>query len=421
MSLDKHLEGFEPTLQDKRKKLAKEKSYAILNHIKDTRKLFDSFPIKENLFGSTAPSVFVGRSNYPNVSTGILAPLNPESDASNFATSSDWYHKNLQIEDILQYRIGLLNSNRSMPVNVYDVWDGFVGVQREVAISAKPVDIELSLANKPKLDFSPNNITAAIGFQADVISARIVDNPKVLKPVEAALSDDDLDARGAISFLYKKGLDVYDIHRIFSVGAMGLRDQRRLVPTRWSITAVDDMVGKSLHKQVCTFSNIDGVTVWRNSYIGNTYWVFLIPGTWEFELIEIKSPGSVWNPSLSNQIWISSEHEGYYGRASYAKETAGAYYAARLGVLEHLISIKKQCKCLVIREVSDAYWAPVGVWQIRESVRNAFREEPYHFDNFHTALNQISISLSLPLGTLKSKSTILTGIQSKIADFSPHS
>ena len=136
---------------------------------------------------------------------------------------------------------------------------------------------------------------------------------------------------------------------------------------------------------------------------------------------EIKSPGSVWNPSLSNQIWISSEHEGYYGRASYAKETAGAYYAARLGVLEHLISIKKQCKCLVIREVSDAYWAPVGVWQIRESVRNAFREEPYHFDNFHTTLNQISISLSLPLGTLKSKSTILTGIQSKIADFSPHS
>ncbi len=421
MSLDKHLGGFEPTLQDKRKKLAKEKSYAILNHIKDTRKLFDSFPIKENLFESTAPSVFVGRSNYPNVSTGILAPLDSESDASNFATSSDWYHKNLQIEDILQYRIGLLNSNRSMPVNVYDVWDGFVGVQREVAISAKPVDIEFSLANKPKLDFSPNNITAAIGFQADVNSARIIDNPKVLKPVETTLSDDDLDAKGAISFLYKKGLDVYDIHRIFSVGAMGLRDQRRLVPTRWSITAVDDMVGKSLHKQVCSFSSIGGVTVWRNSYIGNTYWVFLIPGTWEFELIEIKSPGSVWNPSLSNQIWISSEHEGYGGRTSYAKETAGAYYAARLGVLEHLISIKKQCKCLVIREISDAYWAPVGVWQIRESVRNAFREEPYHFDNFHTALNQISTSLTLPLDTLKSKSTILAGIQSKIADFSPHS
>ena len=181
------------------------------------------------------------------------------------------------------------------------------------------------------------------------------------------------------------------------------------------------MVGKLLHKQVLDLPNIDGVTVWRNSYIGNTYWIFLIPGTWEFELIEIKSPGSIWNPSRSNQIWISSEYEGYGGRTSYAKETAGAYYATRLGVLEHLLSIKKQCKCLVIREVSDAYWAPVGVWQIRESIRNAFKEEPYHFDNFHTALTQISNSLSLPLHDLKSTSTILTGIQSKLADFSPHS
>ena len=56
----------------------------------------------------------------------------------------------------------------------------------------------------------------------------------------------------------------------------------------------------------------------------------MIPGTWEFELIEIKSPGSVWNPSLSNQISISSEHEGYDGRTSYAKETAGAAQKRRI-------------------------------------------------------------------------------------------
>jgi hypothetical protein len=39
---------------------------------------------------------------------------------------------------------------------------------------------------------------------------------------------------------------------------------------------------------------------------------------------------------------MGSASEGYEGRTGYVDETAGAYYASRLGVLEHLAERRKK-------------------------------------------------------------------------------
>ena len=151
--------------------------------------------------------------------------------------------------------------------------------------------------------------------------------------------------------------------------------------------------------------------------MGNRYWVILAPGTWEYELVEMKAPGSIWNPDPEGNIWMGSAAEGYEGRSSYVEETAGAYYAARVGVLEHLESIGRQAKCLVLREVSDDYWAPVGVWQVRESVRNAFEGEYGTAETFHDAVRTVSTQLPVSLARLQRKSSLAAGLQSNLAAF----
>ena len=114
---------------------------------------------------------------------------------------------------------------------------------------------------------------------------------------------------------------------------------------------------------------------------------------------------------------MASAHEGYEGRSEYVEETAGAYYAARLGVLEHLADRDRQAKVLVLREVSDEYWAPVGVWQIRESVRNAFDGEPGVAETFGDAVAGVLPELPVSRTDLRRKSHLLSGMQASLSDF----
>lgn len=431
MRLDEYIDGLEPDKEAERRRLAAERSYEVLDHVETVERQVTETIGDQDSFGSLSPSVFVGRSSYPHVPTGILSPIaGPDraEDPSEFATSGDWYHRGLNIDDVLQYRTGLLNSRRRTDVNVHETWTGFVGAQREVAVADRPVDVEIGLANSPSTDVSLDDVGAPTGPKAPANKATVTENPHVPVAVEKVLGDDEWNAQGAMTYLYRRGFDVYDIEDILSVGALGQAANRRLVPTRWSITAVDDTIGSYLRGRIQDLQSIDQVEVWVNTYMGNRYWVVLAPGSWEFELVEMKAPGSVWNPSPDEEIWIGAAHEGYTGRSQYVEETAGAYYAARLGVLEHLHDRGRQAKALVLREVSDEYWAPVGVWQVRESVRNAFDGPPRPAadnlagrsgiaEDFHSAVIRISQELPIQYSRLERTSEMVAGRQTSLSGF----
>lgn len=417
MRLADYVESLEPDRDAEMRRLAKQKSYQVLDYLEGFDDRFREVKQGDSLFGSTSPSVFVGRMGYPSVGVGILNPVGEEENAEEFAASSNWYHQGLDIENVLKYRTGLLNSKRNAKVYLDDA-NRFLDVQREIGLAGSPVDVEVQLDGSPDIDVGLDRIRTPTGPNARARDAELAENPSVPRAVEKAYGDRDWKARGAVEYLYEKGLDVYDINRVFSVGALGEGGSRRLVPTRWSITAIDDMVGKSLHKEVQTYPEVGETHVFMNEYIGNRYWVILAPGRWEYELVEMKSPGSVWNPEPEGDIYMGSAHEGYEGRSSYVDETAGAYYAARLGVLEYLQRTGRQAKALVIREVSDEYWAPVGVWQIRESVRNAFSDDGAEAESLHAAVREIAEHLPISLERLRRKSVMASGIQTGLDRFS---
>ena len=419
MRLDEYVDGLDRDESVELRKLAEEKSYAITDHIESARTRFDETLTDDAVVGSTAPSVFVGRSSYPNVSTGLLAPVGDEDDADSYVTSGEWYRRGFSIEDVFAKRAGLLNSTRRSAVDIEDVWDGFVGTQREVAMADRPVDVELGLEESPgfDLDGTLEDITAPRGPRASADAARLTENPHVPRAVERTLSDDDWRAEGAITYLYRRGFDVYEINNVLSVGALGVGRNRRLVPTRWSITAVDDTVGQYLRGRIRNTPTVGETMVWHNRYVGNDYWIIAAPGDWEFELVELKAPGSIWNPDPDGQLYMAADREGFEGRTGYVDETAGAYYAARLGVLEELADRGRQAKVFVIRHATDEYWAPVGVWQIRESIRNAFDAEPAIAETFHDAVRQLVPQLPVSTADLRRKSTMAAGVQADLSAF----
>ena len=98
MRLSEFIE-YEANDRAERRRLASEKSYEILDRLDGVDDQFASVADKSE-FGSVSPSIFVGRSGYPEVATGLLSPVGNEANAARFATSSGWYDEGVSIGDV---------------------------------------------------------------------------------------------------------------------------------------------------------------------------------------------------------------------------------------------------------------------------------------------------------------------------------
>ncbi len=195
---------------------------------------------------------------------------------------------------------------------------------------------------------------------------------------------------------------------------MGLEQNRKLVPTRWSITATDDIVFKSLVSEVKDFPSVNDYLVYSSEYLDNHFEVLLIPGSWEYENFEAWAPGSMWSFNLK-KTEIIEEYEPFRGRTTYADKEGGGYYAARLAVIEALHKMKRQARVVVFREIYEGYTVPLGVWQVRENARNAFKRRPDIFRTLGEALKHIDSKLRLSINDYMGVSKILK--QRRLSDF----
>jgi hypothetical protein len=201
------------------------------------------------------------------------------------------------------------------------------------------------------------------------------------------------------------------ISRLLSLGLLG--KERKLVPTRWSITASDDMIGKSLREAVLDKPPIGGYELYSGEDLGNHFEILFLPGTYNFELVEIWMPRSVWSPDG----FIGSDSEGPRAKKDYSS-LAGGYYAARLAALERLATMGRQASILAVREISEGYWAPLGVWVVREVARKAMREEPKKFTTLNEALEEIGRRISTPIAKWKTYTKLAAGTaQASLAEF----
>jgi len=321
--------------------------------------------IGEELYGSSPPAVFVGRYGYPKVNLGPMLPV--DSDKAEIMDSSeDWF--GMGLEDLVSMRSSLVRSNFSSHISKERWKDNLLDITQEVAMSDKPVDTEVRFKKSPKPTINLDAYVQPSGPVADIEDAEITENPSVPRNVEYLVGDDDVRAQTAIKELYEKGASIDQEIRLLSAGLLGQERRRKLVPTRWSITAVDSNVGNELIDKLKDFQQLGEVMAGYTEYMDNRCIVLMIPDAWSFEFVEIFLSGSLWSGGKKT---IINDWEGYEGRTSYADTTAGAYYAARLVAAERLIEEKRQAKVITIREIGEGYFIPLGVWIVRETMRKA--------------------------------------------------
>jgi hypothetical protein len=367
----------------------------------------------EDIAGASPPSVFVGRIGYPYVYAGPLVPP-VEEDTSIYDLPEFWLGKT--IDEIVGFRSMLIRGKHRVNVRKFEEAGKIIDKTRELALAVKPVDVELILTKKPRGFLFLDDEVQPFGPSAPIRDL-LVGNTRWDHQIEKAYSDTDLRAANAVLELYDKGVLVTKIQRAFSVGAFGLKQNRRLVPTRWSITAVDSILSKDLMEKVKTFPEISEYRVYESRYLDNIFEVLMIPNAWSYEAIEAWYPGTVWNPNGKNVVMFG-DWEGYEGRTTYA-EIGGCYYAARLAVCELLVKERRQATVIVLREAHPGYIMPVGVWQVRENVRNAMRQKPFTLNTLNDVLKFIAGKFQISIQQWIMRSELLKNalFQKKITDF----
>ncbi len=366
---------------------------------------------------ATPPSVLVGESGYPSVRLGPIAAPARGEEARRYEDYRSWWGR-LSLEDIISIRASTVYSSFSLRVREARSGENrLLEATREAALSARPVDAEFVYTKPPRPSLSFNGMLAPVGLRGELNRLEIVENPAVPRRVDQLVYDTDAKARDAVYELYRSGIDNYYITRLLSLGMLGERNRRRLVPTRWAITAVDKMLGDLLLDKVRYMPEYPRLELYFAEYLGNRYLILLAPGPWSFEMIEIWLPRSVWVRASKPYIAVNYElWDGRWRRAG----VDGGYYAIRLPVLEFLARRRRQATVVAIREVTPSYYAPVGSWQIRESVRHALRSEPLVLENVGEAVKAISRRLDTSAELVIKRSYILRGLLSpriQLTDF----
>ena len=310
----------------------------------------------------------------------------------------------MNIEEIIRLRSSLLRPYFS--VRVEDARDPpykLVEIQ-EAVMSKKPIDLSAVFAKKPALHIDFGSEIAPMGPKGPAKKIELEDTPRIDRTVEK-LYYDDVKTEEAVKILYERGKDVYEISRLLSAGILGIQRNRRFVPTRWAITATDDMVYKHLRQKIIHNPPVDCILLFESHLFDNHFFIFFLPDVWAFELLEAWAPGSIW--FRGKEPIILNDWEGFKGRKTYANNVGGSYYAARLAVLEKLREMKRQATVVILREVREGYYAPLGVWQVRENVRAALRAKPAVFSTIEEAFEFIRPRLRIPPERWFEKSMVL--------------
>jgi hypothetical protein len=349
--------------------------------------------------GSSPPEIFIGRYNYPNVNVGILSPN--ELGNTEILSSQELWHKNkFSIPQILALRSQLILGRKQSNIKntLKNNKTRFLSTLQEVAMTSRSIATEFKLTQGIKLHHEKDTFIPSISRAAHVESVRLEENTIIDKKIDYLTGDTDAKSQTALIELGKANIPTSTIIKILSAGLLGLGSNRKLVPTRWAITAVDDTLSKEKLKKIKYNPEISEILLFTAEYIGNHYEFLLLPDKFSFEVIEI-------NKNNSETSW--QDYETFFGRKDYASSVTGAYYANRLALSEYLEKAQKQAACIIFREINEEYTSSMGVGVLRQISRDALSNQPEKFSTLKEALDRIQSRIKLPLLAFTNKSILL--------------
>lgn len=353
-----------------------------------------SVKVGKDLEGSTPPSVFIGRWSYPKVYAGPMM-VGETGDTSIMDSPESWIGEHKKQEDIINYRMNLVRGKQL--IKITDLENPFVEKLQDISLASKSIDSEATFGKRPRgalltEDSMPHGPSA-------VIEKFDIDAVRWDKQLEKTFYDTDLTAREAVLNLHNKDVPFTAMQKAFSVGAIGTKYKRKLVPTRWSITACDSTLADLFLKEVRKFDILDTYRVYEFGSLNNYYIIILTPTEWQYEWYE------AFIQLIGKEELIFSDYETNTDKKEYSS-VGGCYYTSKMAVLDALVKEKKQAGLIVLREAYEGY-VPLGVFNVRENMKSAMSNPYKEFETLKDALKYAGTKLKIPISKYVKQGTLL--------------
>lgn len=353
-----------------------------------------SVKVGKDLEGSTPPSVFIGRWSYPKVYAGPMM-VGETGDTSIMDSPESWIGEHKTQEDIINYRMNLVRGKQL--IKITDLENPFVEKLQDISLASKSIDSEATFGKRPRgalltEDSMPHGPSA-------VIEKFDIDAVRWDKQLEKTFYDTDLTAREAVLNLHNKDVPFTAMQKAFSVGAIGTKYKRKLVPTRWSITACDSTLADLFLKEVRKFDILDTYRVYEFGSLNNYYIIILTPTEWQYEWYE------AFIQLIGKEELIFSDYETNTDKKEYSS-VGGCYYTSKMAVLDALVKEKKQAGLIVLREAYEGY-VPLGVFNVRENMKSAMSNPYKEFETLKDALKYTGTKLKIPISKYVKQGTLL--------------
>ena len=322
-------------------------------------------------YQGSSPSIFIGSYGWPDMHGGPL--LINDSD-----NPKDWLARKFGMEEIVSIRARTIRGRSAL----HAVSDNL----QEIALSTIPLDVDVAFEKPVMFSLNFDGTIAPVGFTGAVKKMEVLGNARVERIVDRITSDTDMGATDACVALRGSAIDVYQISNLMTAGLLGKR--RTFVPTRWAITAVDDMLSFQLKKEIARYPPMEEIRLFTGEIFGNRIVCILLPGDWKFEMIEIWGRRTLW---AGEEEVIVQDREGMTKKGY--SPISGAYYSARLAACEYLKNVQRSARVIIIRSISSDYWAPLGTWVIREATRKAMTNPHVICESIDAAVRQASATL----------------------------
>ncbi|MDR2623435.1 MAG: Nre family DNA repair protein [Methanobrevibacter sp.] len=353
-----------------------------------------SVKVGKELEGSTPPSVFVGRWNYPKVYVGPM--MVPEhGDTAIVDSPESWIGEGKTQEDIIKYRLNLVRGKQLLSID--DLNNPLIEKLKDISLASRSIDGEAKFGKIPRgttlsEDSTPHGPSA-------VIEKFDIDTVRWDRQLEKTYYDTDLKASEALMNLHDKDVPFSRFQKALSVGAIGTGKKRKLVPTRWSITACDSTIANNLLKEVRHYSILDTYRVYEFQSLKNYYAIMLLPMEWQYEWME------AFIQILGKEEMIFSDYETNKDKTEYSS-VGGCYYTCKMSILDHLNKKKIQSGAIVLREAYEGY-VPLGVFNVRENIKHAMEREYTEFETLKQSLEYLKSKLKIPIHKYVKKSSLL--------------
>ncbi|MGN0177773.1 MAG: hypothetical protein ACI389_08080 [Methanobrevibacter sp.] len=353
-----------------------------------------SVKIGKDLEGTTPPSVFIGSWSYPKVYAGPMMS-SQMGDTSIMDAPEEWLVQNKTQDEIINYRMNLVRGKQLIKID--DLENPFIEKLQDISLASKSIDSEAKFGRRPTgsmltEDSMPHGPSA-------VIEKFDIDAVKWDRQLEKTFYDTDLKSSEAIVNLHNKEVPFTAMQKAFSVGAIGTKNKRKLVPTRWSITACDSTLADEFLKEVRKFELLDTYRVFEFGALNNYYVIILTPTEWQYEWYE------AFIKIMKNEELIFSDYENNSGKKEYSI-VGGCYYTAKMAVLDYLIQIKRQSGILILREAYDGY-VPLGVFNVRENIKEAMKNPYTEFETLEACLEYAGTKLKIPINKYVKQGTLM--------------